>query len=384
MESNIDARRSRRAAGLDGGAVSKLLQGAVARRFDPLAILRDAQIDPAVYGSTRLTVDGQALVRLVRRIQFALDDVYLGFFAHRCRMALDTERLLSFLSCATFGEALRVSIRFTAAMSADVGPALSEGGRTGLRHTCRYHTMEGVDRNVLVWIRFVWIYQFFSWLIGRPLTLRAVSIRGPRPLQENGFDRFALFRCPVEFNAPEDALSYDANDLTLPLVHSSIREYEDYYASAPDWFDRPGYGLSWREQTQHALIDFQRAGLWSPTVEAVAARLRTGARRLRHDLSLEGESFQDIRTRLRGELASAYLLASDIPIHEIGVSLGFSEPGSFSRHFLAWAGMAPSAYRTQYMADANRVAAASALLNERRASGCAEVGFSSLQTHVAL
>jgi len=284
-------------------------------------------------------------VRLVRQIQLALDDVYLGFFAQGCRMALERERILSFLSCASFGEALRVSIRFTAAMSADVGPTITEEYGSGLQHRCQYQTIPGVDRDIFVWIRFLWIYQFFSWLIGRPLALRSVSIRGPRPAQENGFDRFALLRCPVNFNASVDALSYDWNDLALPLVHNSIQEYEDYYASEPDWFDRPVRELSWREQTQHALIDFQRAGLWSPTVEVVAALLRTGARRLRHDLSLEGESFQDIRTRLRGELASAYLLTSDIPITAIGASLGFSEPGSFSRHFLAWSGMAPSAYR---------------------------------------
>jgi len=80
----------------------------------------------------------------------------------------------------------------------------------------------------------------------------------------------------------------------------------------------------------------------------------------------EGESFQAIRTRLRGELAGAYLLASDIPISAIGSLLGFSEPGSFSRHFIAWSGMSPSAYRAQHVADAAKLAAATAILNERR------------------
>ena len=116
------------------------------------------------------------------------------------------------------------------------------------------------------------------------------------------------------------------------------------------------------------LIELQNAGLWSAPIEVVAARLRTRPRRLRHDLALEGESFQDIRTRMRGELASAYLLASDTPVTAIGFDLGFSEPGSFSRNFLAWAGMAPSAYRSAYSGDAAKVAAATALLKERRIS----------------
>src|SRR4051794_4239768 len=103
--------------GLDGVAVRQLLDGALLKGRDPLAILRDAGIDPLTYGNPDAAIDGPALVRLVRQIQLSLDDVYLGFLAQGCRLALETERLLSFLHCGTFGEALRVSIRFTDAMS---------------------------------------------------------------------------------------------------------------------------------------------------------------------------------------------------------------------------------------------------------------------------
>ncbi len=364
--SAIEAEAAAAGGGLDGRAVRQLLQGAVLKGADPAAVLKTAAIDSTVYGDHRRAIDGRALVRLIRSIQFALDDVYLGFFAQNCRMALETERLLSFLHCTTFGEALRVSIRFTAAMSADVGPDISEEHGSGLQHICKYQTVEGVDRDILVWIRFVWIYQFFSWLIGRPLRLRAVSLRAPRPVQDNGFDRFALFRCPVHFNAPVDALSYDWNDLTVRPVRNSIKDYEDYYAGEPDWFEIPDQGPSWRERTKQILIDLQRAGLWSAPIELVATRLRTRPRRLRQDLALEGENFQDIRTRLRGELAAAYLLASDMPITEIGFALGFSEPGSFSRQFCAWAGLSPSTYRCANLTNPGMVASATALLKERR------------------
>ncbi|MFV3075427.1 AraC family transcriptional regulator ligand-binding domain-containing protein [Niveispirillum fermenti] len=352
--------------GLDGEAVGQLLQGAVLKGADPLVLLREAGIDPSVYGNREEGIDGRALVRLIRSIQFRLDDVYMGFFAQRCRLALETERLLSFLHCTTLGEALRVSIRFTGAMSADVGPDVREEHGAGLKHICNYQTVAGVDRDIFVWVRFVWIYRLFSWLIGRPLALRGLCVRAPRPSQENGFDRYALFCCPVQFDAEVDALSYEWSDLTARLVHNTISAYNDYYAAEPDWFALPDRGQSWRERTEQVLVDCQRAGHWSVPVETVAARLRTRPRRLRHDLALEGESFQDMRTRLRGELAAAYLLASDTPITQIGFILGFSEPGSFSRQFCAWAGMSPSAYRTKNMHDAAKVSAATVLLNHRR------------------
>lgn len=358
------------AQGLDGEAVAQLLQGAVRLGRDPRAILRDSGIDARVYDNANATIDGVSLVRLMRCIQTTLDDVYLGFFAQGCRLALETERLRCFFGCSTFGEALRVSIRFTDAISNDIGPDVSEQHGLGLQHICRYATVDGVDRDILVWMRFVWIYHCFSWLIGRPLALRGLSIRGPRPVQRNGFDRFALFGCPVQFDAPHDALSYAWDDVGAKLVQRSVAEYDAYYASAPDWFAPPHHGLNWRERTAQVILDFQRAGLWSAPIEAVAARLRTRPRRLRHDLAIEGESFQDIRTRLRGELAAAHLIVDDtsVTITEIGLGLGFSEPGSFTRHFRAFAGMTPSAYRAQHHANATLVAAARATLTGVTAS----------------
>ena len=83
------------APGLDGEAVKGLLQGAVLKGRDPLAILRAAAIDPLVYGNAHAAIDGRSLVRLVRQIQSSIDDVYLGFLGQGCRMALETERLLS-------------------------------------------------------------------------------------------------------------------------------------------------------------------------------------------------------------------------------------------------------------------------------------------------
>jgi AraC-like DNA-binding protein len=355
---------AKRSLGLDGVAVKSLLGGAVLRGHDPQALLRDAGIDPAVYGDVEAAIDGRELFRLVRQAQVALDDSFFGFFAEKFRLALEQERTLTYLHCETFGESIRVSIRFTQALSEDIGPQLIEDD-AGLKHVCVYHTVEGVDRDIFVWLRFVWIFQWFSWLIGRPLRLRGVSVRAPRPVQANGFDRFALFGCPIQYEAPVDALIYDRADLNAPLVHRTLNEFEAYNASTPDWFATPTGRSTWRAQTEHALVELHRAQIWSAPIESVAEQLRSRPRRLRRDLAREGESFQHIRTRLRGELAAAYLLATELPITEVGYRVGFSEPGSFTRNFTEWAGVTPSDYRAQYKPDGARVTAATLLLSDR-------------------
>lgn len=351
--------------GLDGLAVKNLLGGAVLKGHDPQNLLKAAGIDPSIYGNVSGAIDGRACFRLVQQIQVALDDAYIGFLAEGCRLALESERTRSYLHCSTLGEALRVSIRFTQALSADIGPRLVEEDQLGVKHVCNYQTIEGLDRDIFVWFRFVWIYHLFSWLIGRPLRLRKVFVRGERPAQVNGFERFALFHAPVEFNAPFDALFYDRKDLHVNLVHGSLAEYEAYNEGVPDWFATPSGALTWRGQTEQALIQSHRCGDWSPPIEDVAQRLRSNSRRLRRDLACEGETFQQIRTRLRGELAGAFLLATDIPITVVGYKLGFIEPGSFTRNFMSWSGMTPSEYRQRYRSDATRVAVATTLLAER-------------------
>ncbi|MFX9877853.1 hypothetical protein ABTP36_19470, partial [Acinetobacter baumannii] len=85
-----------------------------------------------------MAIDGRELFRLVRRAQVSLDDSFLGFFAERFRLALELERTLTYLHCETFGESIRVSIRFTQALSEDIGPQLIED-RAGLKHVCVYH-----------------------------------------------------------------------------------------------------------------------------------------------------------------------------------------------------------------------------------------------------
>ena len=356
--------RPRKAPGLDGIAVEHLLRGAVLKGRNPEDLLLKAGIDPTVYGDANESIDGRETFRLVERIREALDDAYIGFLAEGCRLALERERARVYFHCETVGESIRVSIRFTQALSADIGPQLVEDDSTP-KHVCTYHTIDGVDRDIFVWFRFVWIFHQFSWLGGRPLRLHRICVRAAKPMQPNGFDRFALFGCPIEYEAPFDAIFYDRKDLSARLVHSTMAEYDDYVASVPDWFATPSGGLTWRTRAERALLDFQRAGQWSAPIEAIAERLRTQPRRLRRDLAREGESFQQIRTRLRGELAVGFLLVSDLPITVVGYRVGFSEPGSFTRNFIEWAGMTPSEYRARYKSDSARVAAASMLLSDR-------------------
>ena len=61
--------------------------------------------------------------------------------------------------------------------------------------------------------------------------------------------------------------------------------------------------------------------------------------------ALFGETPLQCRTRARLERARAMLLASDEPATQIGLALGFTDLGSFSRLFTRHFGVPPRAYR---------------------------------------
>lgn len=61
--------------------------------------------------------------------------------------------------------------------------------------------------------------------------------------------------------------------------------------------------------------------------------------------ALFGETPLQCRTRARLERAREMLLATDEPAIQIGLALGFSNAGSFSRLFSRHFGMPPRAYR---------------------------------------
>lgn len=94
---------------------------------------------------------------------------------------------------------------------------------------------------------------------------------------------------------------------------------------------------------------FQSLRVEVPTLPTTAARLGVSRRSLQRKLETTGVTYSDLVDDVRYELAKSLLTATTFVIADIGASLRYRDPSSFSRAFLRWSGMSPTDFRARYL-----------------------------------
>jgi len=167
-----------------------------------------------------------------------------------------------------------------------------------------------------------------------------VSFKHAKPAGDGRFIEY--FRCPVQFEAPENMLVFDKAmfEHILPTAHAELARVNDQVVMAYlARFDRDD--LITRIRT--LLIEQLPSG--APNQTSVARELHMSTRNLQRRLATEGTSFRELVEDIRKELAQQYLKERHRPIGEIAYLLGFSEPSNFTRFFRGHAGVSPKEFR---------------------------------------
>ncbi len=154
-----------------------------------------------------------------------------------------------------------------------------------------------------------------------------------------------LFRCPIEFRAPSNKLTFASSFLSLPIAKAD--------ASLCALLDRHAEELLAKFPPQHSLIDQVRSIIagelrgGDPALEHVADRLSLTPRTLQRKLQELGTSHNELLDQMRRQLAMRYLREREMAICEVAYLLGFSEPSSFHRAFKRWTGLTPKEFRNR-------------------------------------
>ena len=346
--------------------IHALLKGAVLLGHDPAAIMKKAGMRQSDYSDPELQVDGRQFHRLLHVLQGELNDLYMGFTATPAKLAMERVLMTLRCQCTSFGESLRTATQFREAARNDIRyDYIDDVPSRSFTLVVDYQTLPELDREFYHWHRLMSVLRYSSWLIGRRIVLSNVDFEGPEPTDLAVMRRYGIFDCELRFNQPHYAITFDRKYLLAPVVRKNEAENLDYTANHSDWFVVPGQGVSWSRQTEQALISLQRDGVWTPTISLVASMLSIGPQTLRRRLADEGTNFSGIKGQLRCEMAVAYLMTTDMPITVIAEEVGFNEAGDFTRAFIGWTGMTPSAYRSDHARDKDLITACAARLLTR-------------------
>jgi len=172
-----------------------------------------------------------------------------------------------------------------------------------------------------------------------PLDLIEVSLR-----QEAGLIRAAAetwFHCPVSFGAEQNALHFDAAILDRRIAQSD----EAYHAIIRRYFTatRLEGADSIAATARHEIARQMEFG--SCTLDSLATQLRIEPRGLQRRLKQEGTSFTALMDDWRRTRALSLVTATRLPLSQITLALGFSDPSVFSRAYQRWYGQSSRAAR---------------------------------------
>lgn len=179
-------------------------------------------------------------------------------------------------------------------------------------------------------------------MLGQRLPLERVT------LPHDGHRRDAVYRdffgCPVAFAGMPSSLEFSAGFLEQPLPHHD--------AVASEQLREQCQLLLARMTRQNPLVQQVRQLLLSnpgrfAEVSVIAEQIGMSERSLRRHLTEENTSYKELLDEVRFSLARQYLSETSLPLQEIAVLLGYTEPGNFTHAFKRWAGISPSAFRRE-------------------------------------
>ncbi|NEX92184.1 AraC family transcriptional regulator [Caulobacter sp. 17J65-9] len=307
---------------------------------DPARLLAEAHIDPASMADPHAFISHRALVHALERAAMTLACPDFGL---RLAAEQDIDVLgpmaVAVRNAPTVGEALRCADKYLYTHAPAVQLELLPG-ETPTRVMVKLNLLlprlgphrQAIEAHVGLLRRILGMLSD-----GR---LRALDVRfRHRPTTATYAD---FFGAPVRFEAAEDAIVVNAEDLAAPVSRRDAQLHQIAAGYLEATFPAPAGRLAAQVRTlAERMLSADRC-----THLEVAAALGMQPRTLQRRLKDEGASFEDLRDDARRMLALRYLAQPELPLSQVSALLGYAEPSAFTRSCRRWFGLSPRQLRT--------------------------------------
>jgi AraC-like DNA-binding protein len=303
-----------------------------ARGIDAEALLRRAGMPVDRLEDPNARYPLSAMHRLWTLAIDATDDPCFGIDVGRSWHPTTFHALgYSALACATLREALGYVARYCRVVSTGANVDVADyGGEVSVILASRDHSPAQASE-AAVQAGLAALVILCRVARGGPVVPQRVMLQQDNPQALARLREF--FGCAIEFNAPQNALVFRADDLDAPLptanpilVQISAQALERYVARiACDTL---------ADSVRSRIIHLLPSG---PVEQAAVARsLNLTLRTMQRKLKEEGATFRELFDDTRRRLADQYSKDSTLSSSELAYLLGFSEASSLRRAMKRW------------------------------------------------
>ena len=311
----------------------------------PEALLAHAQLSPEVLSQCDQRIAASAYLTLLSEGVRQSGDPFLGLhLGESVRPGYYGVLGYLIMSCATLADALHRQARY-ASLVGNLGRVVLDDeparldGEALVAH--RWQPLLAQQQRQLSEETLAGWVSFGRWISGLDIAPTEVRFQHSAPADTSEHAR--IFRCPVLFDQPDNALVFPRRLLAAPLsqADAQVRGMLDAYADRLLAELNQGHGVLDRARLELARqLPEQGADL-----EAIAAALALTPRTLQRRLRESGLSFSQLVDETRQQLVLHYLRDPALELAEIAFLVGFSEAGSLARAFRRWTGTSPGEYR---------------------------------------
>lgn len=307
--------------------------------LDITAMLAEVDIDPAIASDYSARIPDNKVYALHQKIANAISNPNFGLdvgqFWHPTQMgALG----YAWMTSSSLRSAFERFVRFSRTVLGTVDVSVDESD-AGLSLVFDFSNESFAPQFRLDANRSI-VLAMIQCNAGPDFHLQSVSFSHAEPKDASPF--YALFQCPVTFNADVDSLTISLADADKPRACSNkqlAQLHDQLLIEYVAKLDKSNIV----ERVKLAIINELGTGHFSDST--IAESLLMSQRTLQRRLEENDTTYKLLLNEVRQDLADTYLTDSSLSLTEISFMLGFSEMSAFSRAFKRWSGQSPSDYR---------------------------------------
>ena len=316
-----------------------LLKLGVSMGISEQDLLRGFSLSPSVIDSVNSRVSTPLVGKITQRLVKLSERHDVGM-AYGMLIRPTTHGFLGYavMSCATFGDAMRVLHKYLASTVSDLTVNMVTVNDDVILTLTENYNLAGM-RKIYLEAFIAGSCNTIKFLIGQEILDFKVNVDWPQP---DYFDQYQALLPPWQFDQAYTQMIIPKSMLSLPLIMAN----PDAVQNALALLDKE---LASRAISQNN--DFvprvrsvleTRTTLPYPSLNEVASILCVSDRTLKRRLKEADTSFQAILDNVRQRQAIELMNAGQLSLQTIALRIGYTDPATFSRAFKRWTGQSPN------------------------------------------